>query len=361
MDDQVVKVLLIDDDEDDYVIIRDLLSEIEWTKFDVRWASSYETALEMGKRDDFQVCLIDYRLGEHNGLELMQALRREGCTAPMILLTGYGDREVDMRAMKDGAADYVEKGHLSAQILERSIRYAMERAKHLASLHRSEKHLRLLSAKLIEAQEHERKLIARELHDSIGASLTAIIYGLEDSIEKANSQEVVQLREILSMARDTVEETRRISTNLRPAIVDDLGILATIKWFTRQFQGLYGDIDIVQQIEVEEDKIAEPLKIVIYRILQEALNNVAKHSKAKTVRVSLRQTEAELEFTIEDDGKGIDAEVLARQKDSGAGMGLESMQERAELSGGSFAIRSAGGEGTVVQASWPLLPTNTTW
>jgi signal transduction histidine kinase len=169
------------------------------------------------------------------------------------------------------------------------------------------------------------------------------------------------LKEILSMARHTVEETRRISTNLRPAIVDDLGILATIKWFTRQFQGLYGDIDIVQQIEVEEDKIAEPLKIVIYRILQEALNNVAKHSKAETVRVSLRQTEGELEFTIEDDGRGVDEEVLFHHGGSGAGMGLESMKERAELAGGSFAIRSAKGEGTVVQASWPLSPGNTTW
>ena len=361
MDEQAIKVLLVDDDEDDYVIIRDLLSEIEWTNFDVQWASTYDEALKASKVDVYHVCLIDYRLGERNGLELMHQLRWEGCTAPMILLTGYGDREVDVRAMEDGAADYIEKGQLTSGLLERSTRYAIERAKNLASLRRSEQHLRLLSAKLIEAQERERKLIARELHDSIGASLTAIIYGLEDSLENASGQQARQLKEILSMARETVEETRRISTNLRPAIVDDLGILATIRWFTRQFEGLYGDIDIIQQIEVQEDAIAEPLKIVIYRILQEALNNVAKHSKAGTVRVSLRQTEGRLQLTIEDDGKGFSPEVLVCQKDTEVGMGLESMRERTELLGGSFAIRSARGEGTVVEVSWPLSPANSTW
>jgi signal transduction histidine kinase len=291
----------------------------------------------------------------------MDQLRWEGCTAPMILLTGYGDRKVDVRAMEDGAADYIEKSQLTSGLLERSTRYAIERAKHLASLRRSEKHLRLLSAKLIEAQERERKLIARELHDSIGASLTAIIYGLEDSLDKASGQQGTQLKEILSMARETVEETRRISTNLRPAIVDDLGILATIRWFARQFQGLYGDIDIVQQLEVQEDTIAEPLKIVIYRILQEALNNVAKHSGAGTVRVSLRQTGGKLRLTIEDDGKGFNAEVLARQTETEVGMGLESMKERTELSGGSFVIRSARGQGTVIEVSWPLSPENSIW
>jgi signal transduction histidine kinase len=361
MDEQPIKVLLVDDDEDDYVIIRDLLSEIDWTNFDVQWASTYEEALEASKVGAYQVCLIDYRLGERNGLELMHQLRWEGFTAPMILLTGYGDREVDVKAMEDGAADYIEKGQITSSLLERSTRYAIERAKHLASLRRSEKHLRLLSAKLIEAQERERKLIARELHDSIGASLTAIIYGLEDSLEKASGQQAAQLKEVLSMARETVEETRRISTNLRPAIVDDLGILATIRWFTRQFQGLYADIDIVQQLEVQEAAIAEPLKIVIYRILQEALNNVAKHSEAGTVRICLRQTEEKLQLTIEDDGEGFQPEVLVHQGDTEVGMGLESMKERTEISGGFFVIRSARGQGTVVEVSWPLSPEKSIW
>lgn len=354
MDDQPIKILLVDDDEDDYVIIRDLLSEIDWVNFELHWASSYAAAKETAKSNSYHVFLLDYRLGERDGLELVRWLRLGGSTAPMILLTAYGDRDLDMKAMQNGVADYLEKDRITVPLLERSIRYAMERERNLELLRKSERQLRLLSTKLIEAQENERKLMARELHDSIGASLTAIIYALEEALDSAGAQEAAQLREVLTMAQETVEETRRISSNLRPSILDDLGILATIKWFSRQFKGLYDSINIEKQMEVQEDEVAEHLKIVIFRILQEALNNMAKHSEADTVRVSLRRTEEKLELAIEDNGRGFDEAALLHQEKSGTGMGLGSMKERTELSGGSFAIRSKRGEGTVVQASWPL-------
>jgi signal transduction histidine kinase len=214
-----------------------------------------------------------------------------------------------------------------------------------------------LSSKLLFAIENERKSIAMELHDSIGASLTAIIYGLEEALENATVQQSTQLREVLNMTKETVEETRRIRSNLRPSILDDLGILATINWFIRQFQSLYDSINIEQQIEVQEGEVAEPLKIAIFRILQEALNNAAKHSEADTVRVSLRQAEEVLELAIVDNGRGFDVGTLLHQSESGTGMGLESMKERTELLGGSFAIGSKKGKGTVVRASWPLSST----
>lgn len=354
MDDQPIKLLLVDDDEDDYVIIQDLLSEVGWAKFYLHWASTYVAAQEAVQSNDYDVYLLDYRLGERDGLELMRWLRKEGSTAPVIMLTAYGDHELDMKAMRDGVADYLEKNRINPPLLERSIRYAMERERHLALLRRSGRQLRLLSSKLIEAEEKERKLVARELHDSIGASLTAIIYGLEEALEIASDELAIQLREVLAMAQETVEETRRISSNLRPSIVDDLGIMATINWFSRQFQGLYDSITIEKHMEVQEDEVAEPLKIVIYRILQEAMNNVAKHSNADTVHISLRRTEESLELAVEDNGRGFDSVSLLQQGKSLTGMGLGSMRERTELSGGSFTISSKKGEGTVVEASWPL-------
>jgi signal transduction histidine kinase len=256
--------------------------------------------------------------------------------------------------MRDGAADYLEKDRITALLLERSIRYALDREKHLALLRSSERQVRFISSKLIEAQENQRKLIARELHDSIGASLTAIIYALEEAIDNASAQEAAQLRGILTMTKETVQETRRISSNLRPSILDDLGILATINWFCRQFQSLYDSINIEKQIKVQEDMVPEPLKIVIYRILQEALNNAARHSEADTVNVSLCQDKKRFELAIADNGRGFDTAVLLPEGKSETGMGLESMKERTELSGGSFAIRSKRGEGTVIRASWPL-------
>jgi PAS domain S-box-containing protein len=122
-----VKVLIVDDDEDDYILTRDLLSEIQGTKFVLEWVDNFAAALERMKQKQHDVYLLDYRLGDRNGLELLQAAIAAGCQAPIILLTGQGDRQIDMEAMKAGAADYLDKSQLGRYWLERSIRYAIER------------------------------------------------------------------------------------------------------------------------------------------------------------------------------------------------------------------------------------------
>lgn len=121
-----IRVLLVDDDEDDYVLTRGLLAEIGAGRFALEWANTFDTGLAAMGRHDHQVYLLDYRLGEHDGLELLQAAVNDGCRAPVILLTGQGDRELDLAAMEQGAADYLVKGEITSAMLERSIRYAME-------------------------------------------------------------------------------------------------------------------------------------------------------------------------------------------------------------------------------------------
>ncbi|NEQ62530.1 MAG: response regulator, partial [Moorea sp. SIO4A1] len=123
----LVNVLLVDDDEDDYILTRDLLSENRRARFSLTWVATYAKGLEMIAQNHHDVYLLDYRLGEHNGLELLGEAIARGCTAPIILLTAQGDHEVDMEAMKAGAADYLDKSQLRAPLLERSIRYALER------------------------------------------------------------------------------------------------------------------------------------------------------------------------------------------------------------------------------------------
>lgn len=127
MDNQPVKILLVDDDEDDYILTRDLLAESQGTRFEVEWVSEWDCALEVMGQNQHDIYLLDYRLGKHNGLELLQQAVVNGCRAPIILLTGQGDREIDIEAMKAGAADYLDKSQLRAPLLERSIRYAIER------------------------------------------------------------------------------------------------------------------------------------------------------------------------------------------------------------------------------------------
>ncbi len=126
MNEERIKILLVDDDEEDYIITRDLLSEVGITKYDLEWVSSYDSALELIGQDSHDVCLFDYRLGEHTGLELLNRAVAAGCKAPIILMTGKGDHEVDMEAMKAGAADYLNKAEVTAHLLERSVRYAIE-------------------------------------------------------------------------------------------------------------------------------------------------------------------------------------------------------------------------------------------
>jgi two-component system, cell cycle sensor histidine kinase and response regulator CckA len=129
MKNNLIQVLLIDDDEDDYILIRDWCSEFQVVGCELEWVSNYKTAISIIAKNQHDVYLIDYRLGENNGLELLRIAVGNGCSAPMILLTGKGDREIDMRAMQAGAADYLEKNQLNTALLERSIRYALERTR----------------------------------------------------------------------------------------------------------------------------------------------------------------------------------------------------------------------------------------
>ncbi|MBI4681670.1 MAG: EAL domain-containing protein [Nitrospirae bacterium] len=124
-----LNILLVEDDEDDFILTRDLLYEVEGVSYDIEWASTYETALEAIKRKCHDIYLFDYRLGERTGLELLRTALDSGSKVPVILMTGQGDKEIDMEAMSAGASDYLVKGHIDAQLLERSIRYAVERKK----------------------------------------------------------------------------------------------------------------------------------------------------------------------------------------------------------------------------------------
>jgi diguanylate cyclase (GGDEF)-like protein/PAS domain S-box-containing protein len=131
-------LLLVEDDEDDYVLTRELLSDAKRTRFELEWISTFDDALTALANSTHDVCLIDYRLGEHDGLELLRHAREVGVTAPLILLTGQGTGDIDLQAMRAGAADYLVKGTIDAPLLERSIRYALEQSRTLRALRESE-------------------------------------------------------------------------------------------------------------------------------------------------------------------------------------------------------------------------------
>lgn len=222
-------------------------------------------------------------------------------------------------------------------------------------LKESEKKLRYLSSELMIAQEKERKRIARELHDSVAASLTAFKFSIEKILMQKERNERIQegLRDLVSKVQQTIEETRRIMADLRPSVLDDLGIVPAIRWFCREFQKTYSGIIIDQRIDVEENDVPDSLRTPIFRITQEALNNVVKHSKASSVNLLIGKSARGIELIIEDNGQGFDLEKKTIKEDSRSGLGLVSMQERAELSGGSFTVNSGQGDGTTIRIFWP--------
>jgi PAS domain S-box-containing protein len=222
-------------------------------------------------------------------------------------------------------------------------------------LRASEAHLRELSSRLLSVQEDERKQVAQDLHDSIGAILASIKMSLTRKLSEMRevpASSNISLEEILGTVKRAIDECRRIQKSLRPSLLDDLGLIATINWTSREQQKAYGGVSIEQSIEVEESHIPERLKTVIYRIVQEALNNVAKHSRANRVLVRLRRNDGMIELAVKDDGRGFDLKQVARR--SRQGIGLDSMKERAELSGGLLSIDSQKGRGTTVRAVWPV-------
>jgi PAS domain S-box-containing protein len=221
----------------------------------------------------------------------------------------------------------------------------------------AEEALRSLPSRLLDAQEEERKRISRELHDSIGSYLSAVKYSMEHIANQMEQSAISHepLSSLVSMVQQAIEELRRIMTDLRPSILDDLGIIAAVGWFCRQFQTIYPSIRIEKKVAIEEDDVPESLKIVIFRVMQEALNNAAKYSKADLVNLSLVKRENAIELTIEDNGVGFDLNSVCSEKErKGGGLGLTSMRERVDLSGGSFSLESWPGEGVKVHARWPM-------
>ena len=220
-------------------------------------------------------------------------------------------------------------------------------------LENSEKMHRLLARDLIAAQEDERRNVVLELHDVIGGNLGAAKYLLEKlKLQPApeqdlDSQVVTKLSALIS---DTIHEVQRLSTSLRPPGLDDLGLLAALKWLVRKHNEIYVDMPTTLVALIEEDDIPAAIKIDLFRVAQEALNNGAKHSQATAIELCVKKVAEKIHLVITDNGVGLRPEILNADP-AERGLGLRNMQSRVELSGGTMAIDSHTG-GTSIHAQW---------
>ncbi len=214
--------------------------------------------------------------------------------------------------------------------------------------------LRKLSWKLIDLQEHTLRQVARDLHDEFGQILTAIGIMLRRTGQKAPDQDPVLVKDVQtvkSIVEDTLQNIRDRSQMFRPAILDDFGLEPALKWFVEQFSR-QTDVRVHLEAKLADGFFGPEDAIHVYRIVQEALTNVARHSHAHEVWITLDERDGALHLKIRDEGVGF--EMGGPMERSGEGIGLMGMRERAEHLGGTFTIRSAPHQGTVVSVSIPL-------
>jgi signal transduction histidine kinase len=220
---------------------------------------------------------------------------------------------------------------------------------------RDNKKLQVLSHRLVEVQESERRQIARELHDEVGQSLTAAEINLQAALAGPNNTPATEsrLRASSEMIQHVLEQVQDLSLNLRPSMLDDLGLESALRWYT----GRQAEISGIEA-RFESDPLERRLDPVIetgcFRVAQEALTNVLRHSRASSVLVELKVNDGNLHLLVRDDGVGFDVAAARDQAVRGGSLGVLSMEERAVLAGGKLELGSVVGQGTEVQAWFPL-------
>lgn len=241
------------------------------------------------------------------------------------------------------------------RIAEQLARITSENARLLEKASESERRFRRVSRGVLRLQEEERGRISRDLHDGIGQILTALKIQLELLEQEAAS--ITQLTSRIAGARELADtaltEVRQLSHLLRPQMLDELGLEPTLRWLARTFQKRTG-IAVDLTIEGAERRADPDVETLVYRIVQEALTNVARHSGAKAAAVTLRREADRLIVRIEDRGSGFSPEIELAAGEGDRGFGVRAMRDRVEFMNGRFSIRSSAGAGTAVEAEIPL-------
>jgi len=213
---------------------------------------------------------------------------------------------------------------------------------------------------IVAAQESERQRIARDLHDETGQSLTAIgmgLRGLAGKLSGRNKEALNTLHILETLTADSLKELQRLISDLRPSHLDDLGLSAALRWYSGRVSELSG-LNVRVDLHGEEHELDEALKITIFRIVQESLNNIIKHARANTVNIHVQYEKKNICINVWDNGLGFDLDKAKQRQTSRPSLGLAGMEERAALLGGTVSIQSRPGYGTEVEAVIPYHITN---
>lgn len=394
-----IKILVIDDDEEDFIIARDLFAEIDPHKYSFDWTPSYQQGLELIATKAHDIYLVDYRLGPDDGLELIRQALKAGCSNPLILLTGQNDIEIDNRAMKAGASDYLVKGHISPSQLERSIRYSIEQARHLreitnlnAGLEKKvaqrtlfleetilelnktkdeldaalskEKELNELKSRFVSMASHEFRTPLATMLSSL--SLVKKYTEPEDAEKKDKHIKRIEssIRNLTELLNDflsigKLEEgkvhTSSESFNLKVFVAE---VISEMRSITKAEQ------KITYRHTGEETIVLD--KKVLKNILHNLCSNAIKFSpEGKTITISSETTSSAITIRVKDEGMGIPETDQKHLFDrffrghnvthiQGTGLGLNIVAKYVELMKGSISVSSKEYEGSTFTITFPV-------
>lgn len=355
---QALQVLIVEDEEDDaLLIVRELARGGYAPAYQrVETEAAMRAALAAQPWD---LIISDYAMPAFSGTAALETVQSFGLDVPFIIVSGAIGEDMAVAAMKAGAHDYVMKGALGRltpavgrELQEAEIRRAKRRSER--ALRDAHQRLRALSSRMLEIQEAERRHLARELHDEIGQALTAVKINLQALMRRPDAvRDTAQLEASASIVDNALQQVRGLSLNLRPSQLDDLGLPAALRSHLDQHAKAAG-FKAHFSMDALKHRLHSDLETTCFRVAQEALTNVARHARARNVWVELRRSDAELRFSIRDDGAGFDVAAARNGAVQGRSLGVISMEERVTLAGGRFELKSMPGEGTAVHAILPL-------
>lgn len=360
-----LRVLLVEDEPDHADLVRVYLDEAVDTDFDLTHVGTVQSAVEAlasaeAEGDPFDIVLCDQRLPDSEYWETVERVATAAGEVPVVALTSIGDIDLAVDAMRQGAQDYLVKSELSAELLQRTARYAVERARHTAQLRElngalgarvreQAVRLRALSAQLATAEQEERRRIAQLLHDDLQQRLHALSITLH-LLGRAPSGK--ERESLVGRAERTLAEatrlTRTLAMELNPSVLGMERLGEALRWLAERGQETLG-----LEVEVEgEAGVPDPtLRALLYHLVRELLLNVSKHAGTSRARIALAEADGCVSVRVEDEGRGFDTSALSAGM---GGFGLTSVRERLEAVGGRLSIESAPGVGTRVVLVAPV-------
>jgi len=357
--------VLIMEDAETVNLCRQILGTLD---LDLTTAQTEQEVMDCVRNTDFAVILLNVRMPAGDGFAVAQRIRQceRSRYTPIIFLTGaYGDTVSSFRGYEVGGVDYLLKP-LVPEILRSKVsvfvdlyRYNAHLTREIAerklaqdNLLKSEERLREFAAHIQSVREEERTNIAREIHDELGQALTGLrmdLSWLEKRLPADLKEPAAKVRSMFRLIDSTIQVVRKISSELRPQVLDDVGLLGTLKWQAREFQARAG-IRCKVDLPPEDIALDQQRSTAVFRIFQEVMTNVARHAHATKVDIKLRADSDNLILSIVDNGRGIAQADL----DSSKSLGLLGIRERAFLLGGTAEITPAKGGGTAVTLVLPL-------